>query len=142
MSSKTKIVVLHMKEIIYTAIFIALGILFIILLAVMFSPNKKDVETTTPCYTPGVYTSSFSLNNTNLELEVIVDRSHINAIRVNNLDESIATMYPLIEPTVEQLAEQIYQEQSLENISYSEESPYTSQVLLNAIAKALEKASE
>lgn len=142
MSSKTKIVVLHMKEIIYTAIFIALGILFIILLAVMFSPNKKEVEATTTCYTPGVYTSSFSLNNTNLELEVVVDRSHINAIRVNNLDESIATMYPLIEPTVEQLAEQIYQEQSLENISYSEESPYTSQVLLNAIAKALEKASE
>lgn len=142
MSSKTKIVVLHMKEIIYTAIFIALGILFIILLAVMFSPSKKDSETTASCYTPGVYTSSFSLNNTNLELEVVVDRSHINAIRVNNLDESIATMYPLIEPTVEQLAEQIYKEQSLENISYSEESPYTSQVLLNAITRALEKASE
>ncbi len=142
MSSKTKIVVLHMKEIIYTAIFIALGILFIILLAVMFSPNKKDAETTTSCYTPGIYTSSFSLNNTNLELEVVVDRSHINAIRINNLDEAITTMYPLIEPTVEQLAEQIYQQQSLENISYSEESPYTSQVLLNAITKALEKASE
>ena len=36
MSSRTRIVVLHMKEIIYTAIFAALAILLIILLIVMF----------------------------------------------------------------------------------------------------------
>ena len=35
MSAKTKIVVLHMKELIYTAIFAVLGILFIVLLAMM-----------------------------------------------------------------------------------------------------------
>ncbi len=32
MGSKTKIIVLHMKEIIYTAVFAALGILLIVLL--------------------------------------------------------------------------------------------------------------
>ena len=36
MQNKTKIVVLHMKELIYTAIFAALAILFVILLIVMF----------------------------------------------------------------------------------------------------------
>ena len=36
MSSKTKIVVLHLKELIYTGIFAVLGILFIILLIIMF----------------------------------------------------------------------------------------------------------
>ena len=41
MSSKTKIVVLHMKEIIYTAVFVVLGILLIVLLAFMFSPKKN-----------------------------------------------------------------------------------------------------
>lgn len=40
MSSRTKIVVLHMKELIYTGIFAALGILLIILLAAMFLPKK------------------------------------------------------------------------------------------------------
>ena len=40
MSAKTKIVVLHMKELIYTAIFAVLGILFIVLLAMMFLPGK------------------------------------------------------------------------------------------------------
>lgn len=40
MSSKTKIIVLHMKEIIYTALFILLGILLILLLVFMFAPNR------------------------------------------------------------------------------------------------------
>ena len=40
MGSKTKIVVLHMKEIIYTTIFAALGILLILLLLFMFRPGR------------------------------------------------------------------------------------------------------
>ena len=40
MSSKTKIVVLKSKELIYTAIFVVLGILLISLLIYMFSPSK------------------------------------------------------------------------------------------------------
>ena len=43
MGSKTKIVVLHMKEIIYTAIFAVLAIILILLLVFMFRPGaKKD----------------------------------------------------------------------------------------------------
>ena len=41
MSSKTKIVVLHMKEIIYTVLFICLGILLVALLTFMFHPKNK-----------------------------------------------------------------------------------------------------
>lgn len=41
MSSKTKIVVLHMKELIYTAIFAVLGILLILLLIFMFLPDDN-----------------------------------------------------------------------------------------------------
>ena len=139
MSSKTKIVVLHMKEIIYTAVFALLGILLIILLAFMFFPKQETSVDTDKQYVPGIYTSTITLNNTTLEVEVSVDHSHINAIRFTNLDESVATMYPLAQPTIEYIAEQIYETQSLENIAYSEDSPYTSQVILNAIGDALEK---
>ena len=41
MSSKTKIVVLHMKEVIYTVVFVVLGILLILLLTFMFLPNDE-----------------------------------------------------------------------------------------------------
>lgn len=44
MSSKTKIVVFKAKELIYTGIFIVLGILLICLLVYMFSPKDKDKE--------------------------------------------------------------------------------------------------
>lgn len=142
MSSKTRIVVLHMKEIIYTAIFVLLGILLIILLAFMFFPKQKKDVNIEKRYTPGVYTSTVTLNNTNLEIEVLVDDSHINAIRFSNLDESVTTMYPLAQPTIEYIADQIYESQSLEDIAYSDDSPYTSQVILNAIKDALKKAED
>ncbi len=142
MSSKTKILVLHMKEIIYTAIFIVLGILLIILLTFMFFPKQNKSTNAQVQYTPGVYTSSVTLNHMELEVEVSVDASHINAIRFCNLEDSIATMYPMMQPTMEYLAEQICESQSLEGISYYNDSPYTSKVLLNAIEKALNKAAE
>ena len=140
MSSKTKIVVLHMKEIIYTTVFVVLGILLIILLAFMFSPKNEKRTSDHSKYVPGVYTSTINMDNTNLEVEVSVDSSHINAIRFSNLDESVTTMYPLVQPAIESIADQVYETQSLENISYSQESAYTSQVILNAIEDALKKA--
>jgi uncharacterized protein with FMN-binding domain len=49
-------------------------------------------------------------------------------------------MYPLLQPTFDSLAEQIYETQSLDNITYASENKYTSLVLLEAIRKSLEKA--
>lgn len=140
MSSKTRIVVLHMKEIIYTAIFAVLAIILITLLACMFFPRDKAVTSGEPKYAPGVYTSEVTLNNTALEVEVTVDESHINSIRFSNLDETVTTMYPLIQPTIEDIAEQVYDKQSLDDIEYSQENPYTSQIIIGAINDALEKA--
>lgn len=140
MSSKTKIVVLHMKEIIYTTVFVVLGILLLILLGFMFFPKGEKSNSQNIKYVPGIYTSTISMNNTNLEIEVSVDNSHINAIRFSNLDESVTTMYPLMQPTIESIAQQIYETQSLDNISHSKENPYTSQVILNAIKEAIKKA--
>ena len=140
MSSKTKIVVLHMKEIIYTAVFAALAIILILLLVFMFLPKNKESKTNEEKYMPGVYTSTVTLNNTALEVEVTVDETHINSIRFSNLDESVTTMFPLIQPTIEDIAEQVYDSQSLDNIQLSEDSPYISQIIVNAIDEALKKA--
>ena len=113
MSSRTKIVVLHMKEIIYTAIFAALALLVIVLLIFMFGTGKKDSAVKNEKqYTPGTYTSTLTLNNTNLEVEVSVDAYKINSIRFSNLDETVTTMFPLIQPAIEEIAEQIYETQS------------------------------
>ena len=142
MGSRTKIVVLHMKEIIYTAIFAALGILLIVLLVIMFRSGKGDSASgAEKQYTPGSYTSTLTLNNTNLEVEVSVDSSRINAIRFSNLDETVTTMFPLIQPAIEDIAEQVYETQSLDDITFSDDAPYTSQIILDAIKEAVEKAA-
>ncbi|EOS27222.1 hypothetical protein C806_00190 [Lachnospiraceae bacterium 3-1] len=142
MSSKTKIVVLHLKEVVYTAIFAILGILLVILLIFMFLPDDKDKATKeTMKYTAGVYTSSIQLNDNAIDVEVVVDDSHINSITLVNLDESTAAMYPLMQPTLDNITQQIYDKQSLDNISYGDDNQYTSMVLLNAIQSALDKAA-
>lgn len=149
MSSKTKIVVLHVKELIYTGIFAALGALFIVLLIIMFLPKEEKRPTMSTAtqsaeasYVPGVYTTSLILNDNVVEIEVTVDEKNINAIRLVNLDEAVTTMYPLIQPSFEDLANQIIQNQSLTGITYPDESKYTSMILLDAITASLEKAYE
>lgn len=142
MGSKTKIIVLHMKEIIYTGIFILLGILLIVLLLFMFrSGNITESQNSSVQYTPGTYTSALTLNNTALEVEVSVDETQIQSIRFSNLDESVTTAYPLIQPAMEEIADQIYETQSLNEITLSSEMPYTSQLILEAILEAVEKAA-
>ncbi|MBQ6695452.1 MAG: hypothetical protein IJN16_01980 [Lachnospiraceae bacterium] len=163
MSSKTKIVVLHMKELIYTGIFVVLGILLLIFLILLFVPGADGKDTTLPdtspaptegtsapldstvsstsLYIPGIYNTELVLNDQIINVEVIVDRSQITSIKLVNLSEAVATMYPLLQPTFEYLTNQICENQSLENVSYSQESKYTSLVLLEAIRKALEKAT-
>ena len=100
MNSKTKIIVLHMKEIIYTVIFATLGILILCLLFFMFSGDRHS-SVSDKKYTPGVYTSSFTLGNEDLELEVSVSDTSINSIRISNLSETVTAMYPLLQPSLE-----------------------------------------
>lgn len=129
-----------MKEMIYTLIFAGLGILLILLLIFMFLPKQKDKTTETMKYVAGVYTSTIQFNDSTIDVQVIVDEQEINSVSLVNLDETVTTMYPLMEPAVKNLADQIISKQSTENISYSEDNQYTSLVILNAVNDALQKA--
>lgn len=160
MSSKTKIVVLHMKEIIYTGIFLALGILLLIFLIILFLPKDEDTMQAEPTsspsvegdsstvttvssssiYIPGIYNTEVVLNDQVINVEVIVDQTGISSVELVNLSESVATMYPLLEPAFDSLSAQIIETQSLDDITYAQESKYTSLVLLEAIRKSLNKA--
>ena len=144
MKSKTKIVVLHLKELIYTGIFAVLGILFIVLLIIMFLPDKDEKESVgvndTVTYVPGIYTTSLLLNDNVLDIQVTVDEFRINDVAIVNLDDAIATMFPLIKPAFDSIASQVRENQSTENINFANESKYTSMVLINAIQASLDKA--
>ena len=145
MGNRTKIVVLRLKEIIYTGIFVFLGILFIVLLIIMFFPEKKTApspasQASESLYRAGIYRHTLTLGSQTVDIAVTVDENNINSIEIVNLDETAETMYPLLEPSFKNLVGQIISSQSLDGITYSEESKYTSLVLLEGIREALAKA--
>ena len=73
MSSKTKIIVLHMKEIIYTGIFLLFLIVLGVLMFFMFAPGKAKSVSTDPAsvYTPGIYRSPLNLTETALTWKLL-----------------------------------------------------------------------
>lgn len=161
MSAKTKIVVLRMKELIYTGIFVALGILLVIFLITLLSsgrengslaedsrkPDTKEASSDQAAvsgesiYIPGVYTTQLVLNDHTLDIKVTVDQYCITSVSLENLDDATTSMYPLLQPAFENIRSQILEKQSLGEITYDTENKYTSLVLLESVKSALEKAS-
>ncbi len=74
-------------------------------------------------------------------MEVSLDADRIASIDLVNLSESTKAAFPLMKPALESLAAQIYQSQSLENITYPDDQKYTSQLLLSSIKSAIEKGT-
>lgn len=162
MSSKPKIIVLKTREIIYTLLLLFLAILLIVCLVLMFSGKLKKSEVQNGAsaeqsqvqsadgtdenvsgeriFTAGVYTTPVTLGDSTVDVEVSVDQNHINAIRLVNLSESTAAAFPLVSPSLEHITSQILEKQTIEGITCPQENKYTSQLLLSAIAQALEKA--
>lgn len=168
MSANTKIVVLRRKELLYTGIFAALGVLFVILLLMLLLPGKDtdasygtsdspddtaaempdnvaDVSTgavadTGNTYIPGIYTTELILGNETVNVEVIVSDHAITSVSLADPSETLTTMYPLLESTMESLNDQLCEMQDPEQVTYSAETRYTSLVLLEAVKASLEKA--
>ena len=134
MSAKTKIIVLKSKELIYTGIFIILGILLILLLWYMFSPKQDNDDNTSATtqtiatYQPGVYSSQLNIGGTALEL----DEHAVRHLEVMNLNDTVTTMYPLLSPSVDAINSQLEQTGNLDDVTYSGDSQYTTIVLLEA----------
>ena len=169
MSANTKIVVLRRKELLYTGIFAALGVLFVLLLLMLLLPGKDtDVSSGTPdspdgtaaaempdnvadvstgavadtgnTYIPGIYTTELILGNETVNVEVIVSDHAITSVSLADPSETLTTMYPLLESTMESLNDQLCEMQDPEQVTYSAETRYTSLVLLEAVKASLEKA--
>ncbi len=158
--SRTRIVIFQLKEIIYTAIFAGLGILLLILLFFMFWPDKEkdsadvsspssiskdrtedSASTSSGTYIAGIYTSELKLGDSTLDLQVSLDEDRVKSVEIINLKESVETMYPLIKPAVKDISDQLTQNVSPEEVVLSDDSPYTSQLILDTVCQIMEEAS-
>ena len=151
MSAKTKIVVLRRKQLKLAGILCALLLCLLVLFLIgnlRSTENKTSYPadeladtSSTALYTPGIYTTELVLGGQTVDVEVILSENSIDSIQLVNLDESITTMYPLLQPTFDDIYSQILMTQSVENIMYSSDNKYTSLVLLEAIRNSVEKGS-
>lgn len=154
--SRTRIIIFQLKEIVYTAIFVGLGILLLILLFFMFWPGKgkNSASTSSPSaiskdsassgealYKPGVYNTELSLGDSTINIQVALDNDHVKSIELVNLKDSVETMYPLIKPAVKEISDQLAQNISPEEVVLSDDSPYTSQMILDKVSEIMKEAS-
>lgn len=158
--SSTKLIVLKSKELIYTAILVALIVVFIIIIITMFKRsdthgNASDGATKTASapmssnpgdgiyetrYTPGTYTAPLVLGENTLSVMVTVDDSQITDVSFKQMDEAITTMYPLLESSLEDINTQLHYISSVDNITPSGDSTYTTKLIIDSIKNALKPA--
>lgn len=141
MRNDTRIFIFRLRQLIIAALVIFVVLILIFFLLVRPGNKKEDVPVTpASTYTAGVYTSSITLNNQTVDIQVIVDKDRIKSAAIVSLEESVAAMYPLLETSMDNISSQLSAGIALDDITYASSSRYTSQVLLGAIAQALEKA--
>ncbi|MBO5347055.1 MAG: hypothetical protein J6A45_02855 [Lachnospiraceae bacterium] len=158
MSGKTKILVLHMKEVIYTGIFLFLGLIFLVLLAIMFLPKRAQVDSSAITteetegtamgqessmgeYVPGIYTAALEVSGNSLEMQVIIEQNGITDVSFTHLDEAVETMFPLFTPVLESIAKQLKSGVSLEDVTYEDSQKYTAGILIHTLETVLETAA-
>ena len=97
MQSDTRIFVFRLRQLLTFLLVLIILIAAAVFILFVISSSKKDVQTSpASAYTAGVYTSSITLNNQSVDIQVVVDKDHIKSASIVNLDESVAAMYPLL----------------------------------------------
>lgn len=143
MGANTKIFVFKAKELIYTGIFIVLGVLFILLLIFMFLPKQEaKPNSTEPAmeYLAGVYSSTIHLGGSSLDVKVAITDEKVTSISLSGLDDTTKTMYPLLESAVEDINKQLQTVDSIDELTFDSESQYTNTLLKQAMQNAISKA--
>ena len=142
MGANTKIFVFKAKELIYTAIFVLLGILFLLLLIFMLLPNRGKAKTTEPAmdYIAGIYSSSIHLGGSTLDVKVTVTDEKVTSISLSGLNDTVSAMYPLLEQTVNDINQQLETAGSIEDLTFNSESQYTNTLIKQAVQNAISKA--
>lgn len=143
--SRTRIVILQMREIIYTAVFVGLGILLLIILFFMFWPDGKDENKEqadngkTAVYEAGVYSKQMTVGDSVINLQVVLDEEQVKSVEMINLDDTVSAMYPLMKPSVESISNQLASGVSLDEVVLSDEGQYTEKMILNDVDSVLDE---
>ncbi|MCL2674588.1 MAG: hypothetical protein FWE92_04575 [Defluviitaleaceae bacterium] len=154
----TKIFVLQVQQIRKVLLIAAAVVAAILLVMFLFGGRSAETPTTphvqpapqqqapppaarTPetRYVPGTYFSEITLANSTIIVSVEVSENAILNVSIYDPYEAQEMFYPLMQPTMDSLSQQIVTMQSL-NVQMADGTPYTQEVLISAIRNALDAA--
>ena len=141
----TKIFVLQMKDLIRIGIFTLLGLALVILLLVLLVPRGRgaapedDQAYSAGRFVPGTYVSTIILNDEPVQVRVTVSYNDILMVYLAGMDEVQRTFYPLFEPRMQDLAQEVLRYQSA-YISPQTDYPVTTGILHEAVIAAIRMA--
>jgi len=144
----TKIFVLRIKDVIRIGAFAVAGIIILAVLAFLFiprgggaeAPRPGTIEPTGAIYIPGTYTASIILNDRPVEVTVTVTETEIVAVEMTRMYESQRLLFPLFEPMMERVSDDVLFYQRVDMAIHSD-FPVTTGILQQAVAVALDQAA-
>jgi uncharacterized protein with FMN-binding domain len=138
----TRIFVLHKNELIKYGIIALVGLILIITALVLLIPRggrSPSEPAALARFIPGTYASTIILHNEPLHIRVTVSENEILAIHMSDMHEVHRTFYPLFEPRLTDLAEEVLRYQTA-HITPRTDYPITTAILQDAVRTALRLA--
>lgn len=142
----TRIFVLHKKDLIKIGAAVAAGLVLIILALVLIFGGSADEATpgagifnSYSRFVPGTYVSTILLNEKPVDINVIVSEDEIIDIYMSAMADVQRVFYPLLEPRMNDLAQEIIRYQSAFIIP-STDYPVTTGILQQAVQAAIASA--
>jgi len=141
--SGAKIFVLHKKDLIRIGAIVLVGLVLVIAALVLLIPRRGGAPAEPPGvmarFIPGTYSSTILLNEEPLHVRVTVSENEILSIYMTDMGDVQRVFYPLFEPRMHELAEQVLRYQSA-HINPLTDYPVTTGILQEAVQTALELA--
>ena len=127
----TRFVVVKMRELLKTALFAVLGVIIVVGLITFFL-RMGDGESA-GLYRDGTYEAELPLGQGTASVSVEIKDGRIADVTVTDDAETVSVMYPMVEDAAEEVAQQVVQNQSVENITVADTHTYSAQAVLDAV---------
>jgi len=142
----TRFFVFQLKDLIRVGVITLIGLILVIAALIFLLPGRRASSETSPPpqseavrFIAGTYSSKIILNDEPVHVHVTVSETEILSISMSDLADLQRTFYPLFEPRLDDLAEEIMRYQNA-GIEPRTDYPVTTGILQQAVMAALAQA--
>ena len=133
--SKPRFMVFKLKDLWVPVIVTVLAIIMVVFFISKLTTTKTTFAPDQG-FNDGLYLAEISLDNAEFNVAVSIHKNSIKSVELRNMDEQAKLMYPLFEPSIAYINDQVTKTQSLEIEEFAE-AKETAAFIMSAIKDAL-----